>query len=63
MLLFGRKVTAREARDWGLVTEVYPDDTFEKDIENRLKEIGQLPKQVSNSIINFVPHEYRQVCL
>ena len=48
MLLFGRKVTARQASDWGLVTEVYPDATFEQDIDNRIKEIGQLPKQVIN---------------
>ena len=46
MLLFGRKITGRQARDWGLITEVYPDATFEQDIENRLKEIAELPKQV-----------------
>ena len=46
MLLFGRKITGRQARDWGLITEVYPDVTFEQDIENRLKEIAELPKQV-----------------
>ena len=46
MLLFGRKITGREARDWGLITEVYSDATFEQDIEKRLKEMAELPKQV-----------------
>ncbi len=46
MLLFGRKITAKKACDWGLVTEVFPDRTFDEDIEARLKEIADLPKQV-----------------
>lgn len=46
MLLFGRKISARKACEWGLITEVYPDATFENDIESRLKEIAALPKQV-----------------
>ena len=49
MLLFGRKIGARTACDWGLVTEVFPDHTFEKEIEQRLKEIADLPKQVLKS--------------
>lgn len=46
MLLFGRKISATTARDWGLVTEVYPDASFDSDIQKRLKEIADLPKQV-----------------
>nr|XP_048284491.1 enoyl-CoA delta isomerase 2 isoform X5 [Myodes glareolus] len=43
MLLFGKKLTAREACAQGLVTEVFPDNTFEKEIWTRLKEYAKLP--------------------
>ncbi|KAK7795300.1 hypothetical protein U0070_004468 [Myodes glareolus] len=43
MLLFGKKLTAREACAQGLVTEVFPDSTFEKEIWTRLKAYAKLP--------------------
>ena len=47
MLLFGKKLTAREACAQGLVTEVFPDSTFEKEIWTRLKAYAKLPPNVS----------------
>nr|XP_048286328.1 enoyl-CoA delta isomerase 2-like [Myodes glareolus] len=47
MLLFGKKLTAREACAQGLVTEVFPDSTFEKEIWTRLKAYAKLPPIVS----------------
>ncbi|XP_072459808.1 enoyl-CoA delta isomerase 2 isoform X2 [Notamacropus eugenii] len=43
MLIFGRKVTAQEACARGLVTEVFPDSTFQKEVWTRLKAYSQLP--------------------
>ncbi|KAH0513791.1 Enoyl-CoA delta isomerase 2, mitochondrial [Microtus ochrogaster] len=43
MLLFGKKLTAREACAQGLVTEVFPDSTFKKEIWTRLKAYAKLP--------------------
>ncbi|KAK7802281.1 hypothetical protein U0070_012803 [Myodes glareolus] len=43
MLLFGKKLTAREACAQGLVTEVFPDSTLEKEIWTRLKAYAKLP--------------------
>ncbi|KAM7322821.1 hypothetical protein ACRRTK_018326 [Alexandromys fortis] len=43
MLLFGKKLTAREACAQGLVTEVFPDNTFKKEIWTRLKAYAKLP--------------------
>ena len=47
MLLFGRQITARQACDWGLVTDVFPDATFRQEVDARIKQISQLPKQVT----------------
>ncbi|KAK6490621.1 enoyl-CoA delta isomerase 2 [Huso huso] len=44
MLLFNKKLTAHEACDLGLVTEVFPDGTFQKEVWTRLKTYAQLPK-------------------
>ncbi|XP_027724955.1 enoyl-CoA delta isomerase 2, mitochondrial isoform X2 [Vombatus ursinus] len=43
MLLFGRKLTAQEAYAQGLITEVFPDSTFQKEVWTRLKAYSQLP--------------------
>lgn len=43
MLLFGKKLTAREAWAQGLVTEVFPESTFEKEVWTRLKAYAKLP--------------------
>ncbi|NWI62938.1 ECI2 isomerase, partial [Todus mexicanus] len=44
MLLFGRKLTAAEACARGLVTEVFPDRTFQKEVWARLEGYASLPK-------------------
>lgn len=43
MLLFGKKLTAAEACAQGLVTEVFPDSTFQKEVWTRLKAYSKLP--------------------
>ncbi|XP_038076462.1 enoyl-CoA delta isomerase 2-like isoform X2 [Patiria miniata] len=45
VLLFGRKLTAQEAYDRGLVTEVFPDATFQQEIEKKFNEFAKLPRQ------------------
>ncbi|KAI1902226.1 hypothetical protein AGOR_G00042530 [Albula goreensis] len=48
MLLFGRKLSAAEAREQGLVTDVFPDSTFQAEVWRRLKAYAQLPR---NSLV------------
>ncbi|XP_055964510.1 enoyl-CoA delta isomerase 2 isoform X2 [Sorex fumeus] len=43
MLIFGKKLTAGEAFDQGLVTQVFPDSTFQKEVWARLKAFSKLP--------------------
>uniref|UniRef100_A0A8C5A2V5 Enoyl-CoA delta isomerase 2 n=1 Tax=Gadus morhua TaxID=8049 RepID=A0A8C5A2V5_GADMO len=43
MLLFNKKLTAAQACDQGLVTEVFPDASFQTEVWNRLKAYAQLP--------------------
>ncbi|XP_068604014.1 enoyl-CoA delta isomerase 2 isoform X2 [Brachionichthys hirsutus] len=45
MLLFNRKLTAVQACDLGLVTEVFPDSSFRAEVWTRLKAYAQLPPQ------------------
>ncbi|XP_032717380.1 enoyl-CoA delta isomerase 2, mitochondrial isoform X3 [Lontra canadensis] len=54
MLIFGKKLTAREACAQGLVTEVFPDSTFQKEVWTRLKAYSKLPQnamRISKQII------------
>ncbi|XP_066480461.1 enoyl-CoA delta isomerase 2-like isoform X2 [Tiliqua scincoides] len=44
MLLFNKKLTAAEACSLGLVTEVFPDNTFQKEVWTRLKAYASLPR-------------------
>ncbi|XP_048364332.1 enoyl-CoA delta isomerase 2-like isoform X2 [Sphaerodactylus townsendi] len=44
MLLFNKKLTAAEACSLGLVTEVFPDNTFQKEVWARLKAYASLPR-------------------
>ncbi|KAJ7338495.1 hypothetical protein JRQ81_012392 [Phrynocephalus forsythii] len=44
MLLFNKKLTAAEACSQGLVTEVFPDRTFQKEVWTRLKAYANLPR-------------------
>lgn len=46
MLLAGRKLTAMEAHDCGLVTDVIPHDKFAEEIQKRVQTLGQLPPKV-----------------
>lgn len=47
VLLFNKKLTAVEASDLGLVTEVFPDSSFQAEVWSRLKNYGKLPPKVS----------------
>lgn len=47
MLLGGRKLTAIEAHQWGLVTDVIPHDSFQEEIERRVQALGKLPPKVN----------------
>lgn len=47
MLLFGKKLTAMEAQERNLVSEVFPAGTFEQECQRRVKEFSTLPPQVS----------------
>ncbi|XP_075437366.1 enoyl-CoA delta isomerase 2-like [Ascaphus truei] len=44
VLLFNKLLTAREACDLGLVTEVFPDGTFQQEVWAKLKTYASLPK-------------------
>ncbi|KAG8506943.1 Enoyl-CoA delta isomerase 2, mitochondrial [Galemys pyrenaicus] len=43
VLIFGKKLTAGEACAQGLVTQVFPDSTFQKEVWARLKAFAKLP--------------------
>ena len=47
ILLFNRKLTAVEACDRNLVTEVIPEQSFVKETDKKIKEFSELPPQVS----------------
>lgn len=47
MLLFNRKLTAAEACHQGLVSEVFPDSSFQSEVWTRLKSYAKLPAKVS----------------
>lgn len=54
MLLFNKKMNASEAHQCGLVTELYPADSFMEETNKKLKRLTKLPKkqvQLSKSII------------
>ncbi|KAM4533933.1 enoyl-CoA delta isomerase 2 isoform 3-T4 [Odontesthes bonariensis] len=44
MLLFNKKLTAVQACELGLVTEVFPDSSFQSEVWTRLKAYAQLPR-------------------
>lgn len=54
MLVFGKKLTAGEACAQGLVTEVFPDSTFQKEVWARLKAYSGLPTNVSIPFFFFL---------
>nr|KAF6443575.1 enoyl-CoA delta isomerase 2 [Molossus molossus] len=60
MLIFGKKLTAGEACAQGLVTEVFPDSTFQKEVWTRLKAYSKLPKnamKISKQVIRNMEKE------
>ncbi|XP_006099398.1 enoyl-CoA delta isomerase 2, mitochondrial isoform X1 [Myotis lucifugus] len=60
MLIFGKKLTAGEACAQGLVTEVFPDSTFQKEVWTRLKAYSKLPPnsmRISKQVIRNTEKE------
>lgn len=47
MLLFNKKLTATQAFEQGLVTEVFPDSSFQTEVWTRLRGYASLPRNVS----------------
>lgn len=46
MLFAGRKLTAVEAHDSGLVTAVFPHDKLMEEVQNRVQAMAKLPPKV-----------------
>uniref|UniRef100_A0A672FLH4 Enoyl-CoA delta isomerase 2 n=1 Tax=Salarias fasciatus TaxID=181472 RepID=A0A672FLH4_SALFA len=60
MLLFNKKLTATQACELGLVTEVFPDSSFQSEVWTRLKEYAKLPPNslaLSKQLIRSVEKE------
>ncbi|NXB05005.1 ECI2 isomerase, partial [Cnemophilus loriae] len=60
MLLFNKKLTAAEACAQGLVTEVFPDSSFQKEVWARLEAYASLPKNslaVSKQLLRSMDKE------
>lgn len=60
LLLFNKKITAAQACELGLVTEVFPDATFQKEVWTRLKAYAQLPPnslRLSKKLIRSVERD------
>nr|XP_020645468.1 enoyl-CoA delta isomerase 2, mitochondrial-like [Pogona vitticeps] len=60
MLLFNKKLTAAEACSQGLVTEVFPDHTFQKEVWTRLKAYANLQQNslsVSKQLVRNMEKE------
>ncbi|KAM4792237.1 enoyl-CoA delta isomerase 2 isoform 1-T1 [Cyanocitta cristata] len=60
MLLFNKKLTAAEACAQGLVTEVFPDSSFQKEVWARLEAYASLPKNslaVSKQLLRSMEKE------
>ncbi|NXM99909.1 ECI2 isomerase, partial [Sylvia borin] len=60
MLLFNKKLTAAEACAQGLVTEVFPDSSFQKEVWARLEGYANLPKNslaVSKQLLRSMEKE------
>ncbi|XP_044032165.1 enoyl-CoA delta isomerase 2, mitochondrial isoform X2 [Siniperca chuatsi] len=60
MLLFNKKLTAVQACELGLVTEVFPDSSFQSEVWTRLKAYAKLPPNslaLSKQLIRSVEKE------
>uniref|UniRef100_A0A3P9KLI7 Enoyl-CoA delta isomerase 2 n=1 Tax=Oryzias latipes TaxID=8090 RepID=A0A3P9KLI7_ORYLA len=61
MLLFNKKLTAAQACSLGLVTEVFPDSSFQSEVWSRLKAYAQLPRNslaLSKQLIRSIEKEH-----
>ena len=45
----GRKITAVEACERGLVTDVFPETEFAREVAKRIAEMGSLPTKVKSN--------------
>ena len=58
----GRKITAVEACERGLVTDVFPESEFSREVGKRIAEMGALPTKVMSkakfpedrALLNFI---------
>ncbi len=50
ILSTGRNITSREALELGLVTAVFPDDTFDEDVRDFLRGLSEMPSGSLKSI-------------
>ena len=50
MLMFNKKITAQEALELGLVTEILPSENFRQEAIQRAMEYAQLPTNVSGIV-------------
>ncbi|KAM4606108.1 enoyl-CoA delta isomerase 2 [Polymixia lowei] len=60
MLLFNKRLTAVQACDQGLVTEVFPDGSFQSEVWTRLKAYAKLPRNslsLSKQLIRAVDRQ------
>ena len=46
MLLYGRKLSAVEANNWGLISDVIPHSRFREEVNKRIKHLASLPPEV-----------------
>ena len=53
LLLFNKKISAAEAFNRNLVTEVIPDNSFLKETQMKIESLSKLPKEV-NGILNML---------
>lgn len=45
LLLLGNAIDTQTAREWGLITEILPEESFDADLEQRLKTLTALPPE------------------
>ncbi len=49
ILVFNRKITAQEAYERNIVSEIIPDASFQNDVWKKIESFASLPKNVSLS--------------
>ena len=50
LLLFNKKISAAEAFNRNLITEVIPDGSFAKETSNKVDNFAKLPREVTQSV-------------